>query len=516
MVALLALMAVVAGACTSSSSQAGDDGAPRATAEPRATATPNVAAAADTLRPTRPGTLEVDASPRATTVQWTASTDDVGVAGYRVYRDGELVSDQTSTRYVDDAIGEGAAAAYEVEAYDEAGNVSRRANEFVQIDETIATELIAAGSEWTFTTEPQPAEWMTAGFDTTGWDEARAQIGYGDGDETTVLEGQPRTVYLRTEFRADDVDELSHLALDLTLDDAIVVWINGVAVHRENINEEEIGHHTPARIERSAPREDTPVRRLIMADALQDGRNLMAVQVHQSPRSVDMSFDLTLSGWVQLEEPDDEIRPLPEPPAWIPFDARAVAEPGEVIGVDADFELPGDTLVGIDTTWQYVSENVDIGTRWDEGELSDAFDAEGIGEFGFGDDDETTVIDSTPTSIDPNQHRVTAYFATTFTTRRPDDIDLLHLVYVVDDGAIFYLNGTEVLRVGMDDRSRGFWARASETASGPFERVRNYRTLDVADVLVTGVNELRVEVHNIGPWSDDMSFDLLISGGGRG
>ena len=59
---------------------------------------------------------------------WTASTDNVGVAGYRVYRDGTLVNTVTgsppATSFTDTTVGPAKTYVYQVLAYDAAGNAS--------------------------------------------------------------------------------------------------------------------------------------------------------------------------------------------------------------------------------------------------------------------------------------------------------------------------------------------------------------------------------------------------------
>ena len=69
-----------------------------------------------------------DKPPRAP-LSWSASTDDVGVAGYRVYRNGMLVGTVTDTSYTDAPGGKkGMSYRYTVVAYDAAGNVSAASN----------------------------------------------------------------------------------------------------------------------------------------------------------------------------------------------------------------------------------------------------------------------------------------------------------------------------------------------------------------------------------------------------
>ncbi len=84
---------------------------------------------ADTSAPTKPTGLT--ANPSSTTqinLSWTASTDNVGVTGYRVYRDGGLVTTVTATNYSDTGLTAGTTYSYAVDAIDAAGNASAQTN----------------------------------------------------------------------------------------------------------------------------------------------------------------------------------------------------------------------------------------------------------------------------------------------------------------------------------------------------------------------------------------------------
>ena len=79
----------------------------------------------DTAGPSPPGNLTaVAANGNRVNVCWTASTDDVGVAGYRVVRDGTQLADQAATSYVDWGVNPFTTYSYQVIAYDAAGHVS--------------------------------------------------------------------------------------------------------------------------------------------------------------------------------------------------------------------------------------------------------------------------------------------------------------------------------------------------------------------------------------------------------
>ena len=62
------------------------------------------------------------------TLAWASSTDDVGVVGYRLYRDSVLVATTTATSYVDTGLAPSTNYAYEVVAFDAAGNASTAAS----------------------------------------------------------------------------------------------------------------------------------------------------------------------------------------------------------------------------------------------------------------------------------------------------------------------------------------------------------------------------------------------------
>src|SRR5439155_1597141 len=94
-----------------------------AQSQPLSVTTP---APTDTVPPTVPGGLTAAAtSPINVQVSWTASTDDVAVSGYDVYRDGvAVVSVGASTLQYKDTVAAGSTHSYTVDAFDVAGNHS--------------------------------------------------------------------------------------------------------------------------------------------------------------------------------------------------------------------------------------------------------------------------------------------------------------------------------------------------------------------------------------------------------
>jgi chitodextrinase len=92
------------------------------------TANPTAPGATDAVAPTAPaGLVATGVSATQISLFWNASTDNVGVAGYLVYRDSAslaIATVTTGTTYTDSLLAAGTAHTYKVQAYDAAGNLS--------------------------------------------------------------------------------------------------------------------------------------------------------------------------------------------------------------------------------------------------------------------------------------------------------------------------------------------------------------------------------------------------------
>jgi hypothetical protein len=82
----------------------------------------------DTTPPTAPAGLTATPGDAQVSLAWQASSDNVGVAGYRVYRNGTEVAQVSSLAYTDTGLVNGTSYTYDVVAYDAAGNASTPSN----------------------------------------------------------------------------------------------------------------------------------------------------------------------------------------------------------------------------------------------------------------------------------------------------------------------------------------------------------------------------------------------------
>lgn len=96
--------------------------------------------------PTIPTNLQATAiSSSQIDLSWNASTDNVGVTGYSIYRDGTQIATTVGTTYQDTGLSPSTTYTYTVSAYDAAGNVSAP-----------STTVAAATSASVDTTPPAP------------------------------------------------------------------------------------------------------------------------------------------------------------------------------------------------------------------------------------------------------------------------------------------------------------------------------------------------------------------------
>jgi hypothetical protein len=91
--------------------------------------TPSTAASGDSQPPTTPaGFVQTGAGASSVSVAWSASTDNVGVTGYDLYRNGAVVATTAGTSYSFSGLACGTSYAFAVDAYDAAGNRSGQAS----------------------------------------------------------------------------------------------------------------------------------------------------------------------------------------------------------------------------------------------------------------------------------------------------------------------------------------------------------------------------------------------------
>jgi hypothetical protein len=169
---------------------------------------------------------------------------------------------------------------------------------------TFADEIIIPkGSGWKYLDDGsnQGTSWRAATFNDASWASGNAELGYGDGNETTVVNGGSSgnryiTTYFRKTISALNTSLFSGYFLRVKRDDGVVIYVNGTEVYRNNMP---LGTITATTFASSTVSDDGNnfTTASIASSPFVSGNNTIAVEIHQRSRtSSDISFDLELTG----------------------------------------------------------------------------------------------------------------------------------------------------------------------------------------------------------------------------
>ena len=168
-----------------------------------------------------------------------------------------------------------------------------------------------------------------------------------------------------------------------------------------------------------------------------------------------------------------------------------------------------ETLIAKEETWNYLDDGSDQGTAWRNPGFNDASWSSGVAELGYGDG--PTGAEGTEVGFggDLTQKYITTYFRKEFTATDVLEITGLQLGLRRDDGAVVFLNGTEVWRSGMHPTNPIDYTTLATNGSGGTDETTFHQKNDISpSLLVEGTNTIAVEVHQNLETSSDISFDL--------
>jgi hypothetical protein len=188
------------------------------------------------------------------------------------------------------------------------------------------------------------------------------------------------------------------------------------------------------------------------------------------------------------------------------------------------------TLFPLTHTWRYQQNlNLDSDPTWVNVSYNDSSWPEGPGALGF-EPDLPSVIGTQ--LVDPNIRIAgetvlrTYYFRTTFNWPGTS-VGTLTLSNKIDDGAVFYLNGTEVARFNMPTGAVSYATRSATSRPGTGWNVPNGSTdgggdangwdtvtlgAEIHGILVPGQNTLAVSLHQPPSSSSDSLFGAVVAG----
>ncbi len=144
--------------------------------------------------------------------------------------------------------------------------------------------------------------WTDTAYNDNTWSEGAAELGYGDGDEQTVISygsvanNKYITSYFRKEFKLTQSDiSGKKFSVNILYDDGAIVYINGHEALRLNMGCGTIDYQTLASIALGTPQEAQFTSYHLDAALFKQGKNVIAVEIHQAAvNSSDLSFNIEL------------------------------------------------------------------------------------------------------------------------------------------------------------------------------------------------------------------------------
>jgi len=161
--------------------------------------------------------------------------------------------------------------------------------------------LVPLAANWKYLADgsDQGLAWESPGFDDSFWSSGAAQLGYGDGDEQTVVNYGANvndkfiTTYFRKTFVATNVNRIASMILKLVVDDGANIYLNGTAV--ANLNLSSGAAYNVLATAMPAALRDTWQSFSVDPGLLAEGTNTIAAAVHLAAVSSNsLSFDLQL------------------------------------------------------------------------------------------------------------------------------------------------------------------------------------------------------------------------------
>jgi hypothetical protein len=430
--------------------------------------------------------------------------------------------------------------------------------------------LVSTGAVWKYLDNgsDQGIAWKASAFDDSSWASGPAQLGYGDGDEATVVSfgldanNKYITTYFRRAFNVPNASSITNLRARLQRDDGAVVYLNGVEVFRNNMPGGSVLFNTLASA--AAPDDGGSFFPTALSpSSLVTGNNVVAVEIHQNAaNSSDISFDFELVGnpvpTIAISSPTNNqvlsassvtisgtaipsgtnlplveafaggtkvgesasanfsiVWPNVAPNSYV-LQAK-ITDGSGLVATSAPVNItvqspPASILVPRHSTWKYQNLNQDLSaTSWKELSYDDSSWG-GPLPGPLGDNNEggtqlcTSVIDIGPTGT----RYPVVYYRRAFTVSGAANYQSLILRLNRDDSAVIYLNGTLIKNDGVPEPIT--FSYSGGTAAAGADEVTYFEYVVPSTALQEGPNVLAVENHQQANTSSDLQFDLEVEG----
>jgi DNA-binding beta-propeller fold protein YncE len=173
---------------------------------------------------------------------------------------------------------------------------------------------------------------------------------------------------------------------------------------------------------------------------------------------------------------------------------------GPIVGIEEE-------VFSLGSEWAYFDEDNIPGEDWFMPEFDDSSWEVGPSPLGYGDSYIETEVDYGP---DDDNKYITTYFRSVFTLGALDDVISAEIGIMLDDGAVLYVNGEEMLRINMPVGEITHETEATSVMDPPDESEIGTYVIDYT-LFQEGDNWMAVEVHQGDESSSDKALDLSLT-----
>jgi hypothetical protein len=437
----------------------------------------------------------------------------------------------------------------------------------------VYTPLVAkSATGWKYHDKGQDlgTAWRATGYDDSTWSSGTAPLGYPSGSSiTTVISygadanNKYPTYYFRKQFTVANPAAYTNLLLEVLRDDGCAVYLNGAEIFRDNLVAG-ASYNTYATDNSSADGYKTAS---LPVSAIVAGVNTLAVEVHQvNATSSDIVMNTGLSGLsasnvanlklVYLSGPaDGQFFTTPTnvtlsasvfsgtPASQVDFyvdganigtaasapytatlnnpaegsyvlravatiNSQQVTSPPVTITVGTAPPVTQTlSLIPFGSSWRYLASNQAAPVTWLNRGFNDSTWPSGTAKLGATASGVVTTIDIGPS----NARYPTIYFRRSFVVQDPASLNSLAVQLQRDDGAVVYLNGTEIVRNNIQNGAVIAYSTLATNASDGGTTTFTFDVSSALNLLTPGSNVVAVEVHQTSASSSDLAFELGLS-----
>jgi hypothetical protein len=165
---------------------------------------------------------------------------------------------------------------------------------------------------------------------------------------------------------------------------------------------------------------------------------------------------------------------------------------------------PMETFISDKSEWKFLDDGSNQGTAWREPGFDDSSWASGPAMLGYDTNNNTEFGTEISYGGNASYKHVTYYFRKNFEIENAENYQELELKLMIDDGAVVYINGQEIIRKNMPTGTISYTTFANVIV---LTLDISYHIIDPS-YLVNGTNSIAVEVHQCNRTSSDLRFDM--------